>query len=117
MPADADAGSIFGAQHVFDRSSIKAALAFGRAGDDEEPIGNRFGAFQAPAPVIIVKTERGDFPLSFVWPELKGLQRQSPDVVDQTPLVLGSNEVRPIGQSGRPLRVVGEQGGLVWCSH
>src|SRR5436305_12598847 len=98
VPADADAGVVFGAQHLRDLRR-RPAERLDLTDDRPQPFRNRIGVLQTSQAVIVAKPERRYPPLAFVLAELKRLQRQRRDAGDQVALGLRRDEFSCVTQS------------------
>jgi hypothetical protein len=97
MPADADAGIVFGAEDLPD-ARRRTAERLDLFGDRSEPCRNRRGLFEPAQRIVVAKPERGDPALALILTELKRLQRQRRDMLNEFPLDFRRNEVRQITQ-------------------
>src|SRR4051812_41013742 len=92
VPADADAGVVFGAQHLRDcrRWSAECLDLFD---DGTKPARNRIRLAQAALGVVVAEAEPCDAALAFELPELERLQGQGCDALDQLALKVGRDEI------------------------
>src|SRR6185312_2879783 len=103
MPADADAGRIFGAQHLRDPRWL-AAKRFHARDEAGEPGWNRFASLQASQIIIIAKSERLHPPLPLERTKLEWRQWQRGDLRDQLLLDLARDEFLLVTEARRHRR-------------
>ena len=112
VPADADADVVFGAKNL-PNSCRGSAERFDFLDSLCQPVWHRFGPLQQTQVIVIAEAERSDPPLTFELAELKGLEREGPDLRNEFLFDGRRNEVGSVAQPFRLRALFFKQGQLL----
>src|SRR5262245_44570378 len=95
VPANSDAGFIFGKENLLDARG-RATECFDPRDERRNPGGDLLGRAELSRRVVVPEAERRNPPLALVLTKLKRLKRQHRDVSDQRSFAGGRDELAMI---------------------